>query len=131
MSTQAKAKKSTNKKRAYGKKKKVVTVSEKPEGKKKLYTKRKIYYVVEDVEEDVEDNQDNIMVLPLKKNRKIISGKKIPTNFSISPLENVSFQSEESVMKWKYVYHRRITPERELSKEALTCENIVDLLEDA
>lgn len=127
MSTQAKAKKSTNKKRAYGKKKKVVTVSEKPEGKKKLNTKRKIYYVLE----DVEDIQDNIMVLPLKKNRKIIGGKKIPTNFFVSPLENVSFQYEESVMKWKYVYHRRITPERELSKEALTCENIVDLLEDA
>lgn len=87
--------------------------------------------MVEDVEEDVEDNQDNIMVLLLKKNRKFIGGKKIPTNFSVSPLENVSFQSEESVMKWKYVYHRRITPERELSKEALTCENIVDLLEDA
>lgn len=71
------------------------------------------------------------MVQTIKKNKKIVGGKKIPANVLTTPLDNVSSHSRESVLKWKFVYHRRIVPAREISKEALKCEEIVELLEDA
>ncbi|MCI28940.1 envelope-like protein, partial [Trifolium medium] len=43
----------------------------------------------------------------------------------------ISFHSEESVKKCKYVYQRRITHERELSREALECKEVMELLESA
>lgn len=64
------------------------------------------------------------MVSPLKKNKKIVGGEKIPTNVQVSPMDIVSFNSE-NVMKWKSIYHMRISPKRELSNEALKYEEIV------
>lgn len=46
-------------------------------------------------------------------------------------MDNVSFYSKESVWKGKYVYHRRIIAERELSEEAMQCEESIELLQDA
>lgn len=80
---------------------------------------------------DVENNLEDIMVPTIKKNKKIVGRKKIPANVPTTPVDNVSSPSKESVLKWKFVYHRRIVPERELSKEALKCEEIVEVLEDA
>lgn len=77
---------------------------------------------MEDVEEDMENNLDDIIVHPLKKNTKIVGGNKIPINFVITPLDNVSFHSKENVLKWKFVYHMRIALEMELSNEAFKCE---------
>lgn len=53
---------------------------------------------------------------PEKNSKKIVGGQKIPTNVYIAPLDNVSFHCEESVLKWKYLYHKRIDLERNLSK---------------
>lgn len=64
----------------------------------------------------------------IKKNKKIIRWKEVPTNVSIVPLDNMSFHFEKSFLKWKFRYHRRIAPERDLSKEALNCEEIVSSL---
>lgn len=99
--------------------------------KKKATPKIKVVLAVEGVEEDMEDNLDNIMAPLLKKNRKVTGDKKIPTYIIVAPLDNISFHFEEIVLKWKNVYHRRITPKRELSKEALKCEEIFELLDDA
>lgn len=74
--------------------------------------KRKITPLMEDVGDVVEYNMDDIMVPPLKKNNKIVGGKKIPTNVHISPLDSKSFRSEENVLKWKFVYHKKITPRK-------------------
>ena len=57
---------------------------------------------------------------PHSRKQENIGGKKIPTNVPIVILDNVSFHSEESMLKWKNAYHRKIALERELSKEALT-----------
>ena len=43
-------------------------------------------------------------------------------------LDNVSFHSEESVARWKFVFHRRSALERELGKEALECKEVVKLI---
>ncbi|XP_057443226.1 uncharacterized protein LOC130735143 [Lotus japonicus] len=42
-------------------------------------------------------------------------------------MDNVSFHSEESVTKWKFVYKRRIAQERELVAEVLACQDVMDL----
>lgn len=65
-----------------------------------------------------------------KKLKKIVDGNKIPTNVSIASLYNMYFHYEESVLKWKYLYHKWIALERKLSKETLTCEEVFQLLED-
>ncbi|XP_057440474.1 uncharacterized protein LOC130732441 [Lotus japonicus] len=66
---------------------------------------------------------------PAAQKRKI--GKRIPENVPAAPLDNISFHSEESVGKWKYVYQRRIAQERELTGEILHCQEIMKLLEAA
>ncbi|MCH84665.1 envelope-like protein, partial [Trifolium medium] len=73
-----------------------------------------------DVEQDVPD------ILPSAK--KKTGGKKIPQNVVDAPLDNVSFHSLESAQRWKFVFNRRLAMERELGKEALECQEIVDLI---
>ncbi|MCH97394.1 envelope-like protein, partial [Trifolium medium] len=57
-----------------------------------------------DVEPDVPD------IVP--STRKKIAGKKVPLNVSAAPMNNVSFHSEASVSRWKFVYNRRLALER-------------------
>lgn len=45
-------------------------------------------------------------------------------------LDNVSFHSEESVRKWKFVCQRRIALEKEMSKYTLDYQEIWDLLKE-
>lgn len=71
---------------------------------------------MEVVEEDVDDILNDIMVSPVKKYKKIVRGKKIPSDVPLVPMDKVSFHYEESVLKWKYVYHKIISRERELSE---------------
>ncbi|XP_050896985.1 uncharacterized protein LOC127103790 [Lathyrus oleraceus] len=63
--------------------------------------------------------------------KKRVVGKKIPANVPKVPIDNISFYSVEKDEKWKYVYQRRLTLERELRKDALECKEMVDLIEDA
>lgn len=63
-----------------------------------------------------------------KKRKKVLGGKKLSNNVLVVPLDNASFHSEESVLKWKYIYTRRIFPERKLSKGALKCYEIMEML---
>ena len=65
-----------------------------------------------DVEDDVQDFEP-----PIHKRK--IGGKKIPSNVPVVPLDNVSFHTERSVQKWRFVYQRRVVSERELHDEAL------------
>lgn len=95
-------------------------------GNKKETPNRKTTPLVE----DVENNLDDIMIPLLKKNKKIVGGKNIPINVPIAHLNNVSFHYKESFLKWKFVYHRRITPEKEPSKEAFKCEENFEILMD-
>src|ERR1044072_678631 len=60
-----------------------------------------------------------------------MSGKKIPLNVPAAPLDNISFHSEQSAQRWRYVYQRRIARERELHGDALKCKDIMSLLKAA
>ncbi|MCI10832.1 envelope-like protein, partial [Trifolium medium] len=63
--------------------------------------------------------------------RKSIVGKKIPLNVPSTPMDNVSFHYETGASRWKYVYNRRLAIERNLSKDFLECQELVDLINEA
>ena len=70
------------------------------------------------VEQDVEDDAQDLE--PPSQKRKI-GGKKIPSNVPAAPLDNVSFHTDMSVQKWRFVYQQRVAREMELHEEALKC----------
>jgi hypothetical protein len=62
---------------------------------------------------------------------KRMEGRRVPANIPPAPMDNVSFHSEESVQKWRFVYQRRVAQERELNQGAFECKEITNLLENA
>ena len=49
-------------------------------------------------------------------------------NVIIAPEDNVSFRSKTSVQKWKYVFLRKVSCEKELGIYALNCKEIIYLI---
>lgn len=93
---------------------------------KKRSVKRKRASVIQnayDVELDVLDIETFT--------RKRVAGRRILENVHSIPLDNLYFHSEESVVKWKYVFRWRIALQRELVPEVLDCKEIMDLIADA
>lgn len=83
--------------------------------RKEIYSSEYAY----DVEYDVQD-------ITLQK--KVVV-RKIPVNVPEAPLDSISFHSVDNMEKWKFVYQRRITLERELGKDALECKEVMKLIE--
>ncbi|KAK2421639.1 hypothetical protein QL285_032248 [Trifolium repens] len=73
--------------------------------------------------DDVVVNAPGILSTQKKK-----AGRSIPQNVPEVPMDNVSFHFSNSAAKWKFVYHRRLALERELSDEALECKEVMDLI---
>ncbi|KAK2402585.1 hypothetical protein QL285_052088 [Trifolium repens] len=81
-------------------------------------SKKKKQVVAEsDSDTDVEVNVLDITT----SGKKRIGGRRVPANIPPAPMERVSFHSEESAQRWRFVYQRRVAQERELSQEALEC----------
>lgn len=59
-------------------------------------------------EKNVKTNVLDIIPSSIKK----IGGKKVPMNIHVTPLDSVSFHSEESVKKWKFACQRRVSLEK-------------------
>ncbi|KAK2436299.1 hypothetical protein QL285_021300 [Trifolium repens] len=89
--------------------------------KQKTPKKRKIATAV--TIDDAEVNAPGIVSTQKKK-----AGRFIPQNVPDVPMDNVSFHFSASAAKWKFVYHRRLGLERELSDEALECKEVMDLI---
>jgi len=47
------------------------------------------------------------------------------------PIDKVSFHLPENAQRWRFIYHRRMTLERELGKEALEMEVVMELIKKA
>ncbi|XP_058776078.1 uncharacterized protein LOC131650382 [Vicia villosa] len=60
--------------------------------------------------------------------RRKVGGKRILMSVVVAPVDNRLFHCEINVQKWKYVFLRRISYERELGTDALDCKEIMDLL---
>ncbi|KAK2383147.1 hypothetical protein QL285_070632 [Trifolium repens] len=82
--------------------------------------------VVDAAVDDAEENAPSIVSAKKKK-----AGRSIPQNVPDVPMDNVSFHFSASAAKWKFVYHRRLALERELSDEALECKEVIDLIHQA
>ncbi|XP_057415249.1 uncharacterized protein LOC130710081 [Lotus japonicus] len=82
---------------------------------------------------DHESDQDGEPTMPdiSTTTRKRVKGKRVPMNVADVPLDNVSFHYADNAQRWKFVSHRRIAIERELSEEALEFKEIIDLLSKA
>lgn len=65
----------TKKKEIYGKQNKCVTDSEMFVSKKKAAPKIKVIPTMEVFEDDMEDNLDKIVVIPVKKNKNNVGGR--------------------------------------------------------
>ncbi|KAK2403694.1 hypothetical protein QL285_053107 [Trifolium repens] len=89
--------------------------------KQKTPKKRKTAAAVSD--DDAVVNAPGILSTQKKK-----AGRSIPQNIPEVPMDNVSFHFSNSAAKWKFVYHRRLALERELSDEALECKEVMDLI---
>ncbi|KAK2382260.1 hypothetical protein QL285_069808 [Trifolium repens] len=92
--------------------------------KQKTPKKRKT--VADTSVEDAEENAPSIVSAKRK-----VAGRTIPPNVPDVPMDNVSFHFSASAAKWKFVYHRRLALERELSDEALECKDVMDLIQQA
>ncbi|KAK2394929.1 hypothetical protein QL285_056706 [Trifolium repens] len=92
--------------------------------KQKTPKKRKI--AANAAAENAEQNAPSIVSRQKKK-----AGRSIPQNVPDVPMDNVSFHFSASAAKWKFVYHRRLALERELSEEALECKEVMDLINQA
>lgn len=46
-------------------------------------------------------------------------------------IDNIFFHSIENVVKWKFVYQRRLDLEKKLGKDALECKEVVSLIKNA
>ncbi|TYK23857.1 uncharacterized protein E5676_scaffold419G00280 [Cucumis melo var. makuwa] len=54
--------------------------------------------------------------------------KKIPPNIPSVPIDGISFHLEESVQRWKYVVHRRIADEVNISDKHHSCLSVMGLI---
>ncbi|KAK2373606.1 hypothetical protein QL285_074634 [Trifolium repens] len=147
----AEATTSTKKKKMYGPLRRSSRV-EIPAKQKQQGSKRKTINLT-DSESDAEENAPEISTASKQKTPKkmkiaatvsaedavakapgILStqkkkaGRSIPQNIPDVPMDNVSFHFSNSAVKWKFVYHRRLALERELSDETLEFKEVMDLI---
>ncbi|XP_050889705.1 uncharacterized protein LOC127094993 [Lathyrus oleraceus] len=74
-----------------------------------------------DVAQDVQD------ITHIKRS----ANKKPHDARSNAPLENASLHYVKNEERWKYIIQRRVALERGLGKDALTCKEVMELIEDA
>ncbi|KAK2381040.1 hypothetical protein QL285_068681 [Trifolium repens] len=92
----------------------------------KQKTPKKIKTVAGTSVEDAEEDAPSIVSAKRK-----VAGRSIPPNVPDVPMDNVSFHFSASAAKWKFVCHRRLALERELSDEALECKDVMNLIKKA
>jgi hypothetical protein len=78
-------------------------------------------------EYDVEEDVPNITTTGTKKS----AGKKAVRTVENVPIDKVSFHLLEFAQRWKFIYHRRVAVERELSEETVKIKEIIELIKKA
>jgi hypothetical protein len=73
---------------------------------------------------DVEEDVPNITTTGTRKS----VGKKTVQTVENVPIDKVSFHLPEFAQRWKFIYHRRVAVERELSEETVRIKEIMDLI---
>jgi hypothetical protein len=78
-------------------------------------------------EYDADMDVSNIIPYEFKK----VDGKKDVLVVEDVPIDKVSFHLPSFAQRWKFIYHRRLALERELSDEALKIEELMSLIKEA
>ncbi|XP_058750178.1 uncharacterized protein LOC131623191 [Vicia villosa] len=63
--------------------------------------------------------------------KKKVSTSKLASSSPEVPIDNISFHYPSSVLRWKFVYQKRLALERELTQSALEYEEIMHLIHEA
>ncbi|XP_050878481.1 uncharacterized protein LOC127082288 [Lathyrus oleraceus] len=79
----------------------------------------------------VESDSDVPCDVPDTLSKKKPSTSKLAASVPEVPIDNISFHFASSVNRWKYVYQKRLTLERELAQNVLECKEIMDLIQEA
>jgi len=87
--------------------------------------KRKVVHSSES-DQDVAKDVSNIILSASKKS----AGKKVVQTIESVPIDNASFHLPENAHRWKFIYHRRLELEKELGKEALQIEAVMELIKE-
>ena len=82
---------------------------------------------ISDSDYDVE--RDALDIMPPAKKRTM-GRNKIPDHVPGTPIDNVSFHYVANALKWKYVCQRRLALERDLGRDALECEQVIELIDE-
>jgi hypothetical protein len=85
--------------------------------------------VVSSSESEYNVEADVLNIAPCK-NKKTARRKTQQTVASV-PIDKVSFHLPKNALRWKFIYHRRLALERELGKEALEIEAVMELIKEA
>ncbi|MCI34640.1 envelope-like protein, partial [Trifolium medium] len=95
-----------------------------PSEKKKKSLKRK---EVSSSDSEYAVNEDVVATSGATVNGSSKKARTVP----FVPVDNVSFHHENSASRWKFVYQRRVTIERNLSNDLLQCQDLVELIDAA
>jgi hypothetical protein len=78
-------------------------------------------------EDEVEEDVLNIISSCAKRS----AGKKNVHTVENVPIDKVSFHLPEFAQRWKFIYHRRLAVERELSEEGVKIKGVMELIKEA
>ena len=85
--------------------------------------------VVSSSDSKYDDEEDVLNITPSVSKKSV--GKKTQHNVDSVPIDKVSFHYPENAQRWKLIFHKRLALERELGKEALDCEAVMELIKKA
>jgi len=85
--------------------------------------------VVSSGESDYDVKEDAPNIIPSTSRKS--AGKKIVQTVASVPIDKVSFHLPKNAIRWRFIYHRRLALERELGKEALEIEVVMDIIKEA
>ncbi|CAJ2651661.1 unnamed protein product [Trifolium pratense] len=97
-----------------------------PPGKKKDTLKRK----KESSSDSDYDAAEDVTIIS-SPNPKKSTAKKASQGVEEAPCDNISFHRASFALRWDYIYQRRLAVERELTKDALKCQDIFDYIKEA
>ncbi|WJX73267.1 hypothetical protein P8452_57071 [Trifolium repens] len=113
-------------------KKKTQKRKEPPTSDSEYDVEQDVAHIRESEDESAEEHNVELDVVHIKSAvKKSYGKKKIPQGIPDIPVDLISFHNPAHAGKWKYIAHRRLALERELSAEALQCKEVMKLIKRA
>ncbi|KAK2368401.1 hypothetical protein QL285_081598 [Trifolium repens] len=113
-------------------KKKTQKRKEPPTSDSEYDVEQDVAHIRESEDESAEEHNVELDVVHIESAvKKSYGKKKIPQGIPDIPVDLISFHNPAHAGKWKYIAHRRLALERELSAEALQCKEVMKLIKHA